>query len=449
LNALRLPALFLSKSGAMLVGILFLPIYHRMMGDAFGLVAIILALQAFAAVCDFGLSTLLSRDAAQLGPASAEAKATWHRAEQAATIIYSGLAVVAAIGSVMPGSTLSPWVAVGTVMLLWSSVTQNIAQAGLMAHGRFLSASGLQISGVLLRAAATVAALHLLSPDLQTFISAQVAATAVFLVFTRQRLQRSFELPAHAESSRRWSTVEVRRLLVRGLPLMWTGLAGAAVLQLDKPIVSAFVTPREVSHYFLAMTVAALPAALLSGPLSQYFQPRLIRLMDSPASEEVRRIVRRFTLSLVVVVAVPSWVLWEWADPIVRLWLHGAEGSQVVAAHLRTLLPAFSMGAICSVPVVLLLAAQDFRYQAVTSVWMSLSTLALVLWCASVRRVDLVCWAYVFYFGCASLSVWFRALSLERTQALARRSFSVWLGLLSLLAALWGALRWARTAFAF
>ena len=57
--------LYVSKSGAILVGLLILPFFNSQLGpDLFGLVALILSVQAFLLFVDFGMATLVGRDLA-------------------------------------------------------------------------------------------------------------------------------------------------------------------------------------------------------------------------------------------------------------------------------------------------------------------------------------------------------------------------------------------------
>lgn len=422
---LDMAMLYASKTGAILVGVIFLPIYHQRLGnDAFGIVAVILSIQAFAVMVDFGMSVLVGREVARLEHGAAEGLAIWRQAEAAVSAVYASILLLTLMACLATGTSGDQsLIYLACVLFFLLTVLQNIAQTALLAQKRYVIASAIQVCGVTFRAAITVAALVHAQAGILTFLAVQLAATALYLLVTRHYCRKFLVADRDAVIPRlEWD--EVWHLLRRGRPLFLTGLAGAAVMQLDKPTLSAFVPSGDVSPYFLAMSASILPTALLAAPLVQYFQPQIIRLMESPRSASSEQTITQFTLAVIFAVAVPSWILWHWADPIVRLWLRSPDQVGLVVSYMRTLLPGFALGSLCYVPVVLLLAAQDFKYQAVTSVAMTVATLGLVLAFAFVKRVDLVCYAYLGYFIAASVSVWWRSLTLPSTQQWAKLSAS-------------------------
>jgi hypothetical protein len=136
-------------------------------------------------------------------------------------------------------------------------------------------------------------------------------------------------------------------------------------------------------------------------------------------SNQLERIVQNFTAVLLLIVGIPSFIIWQLAETIISVWLHNPELSSMVNNHAKVILPAFTIGSLCYVPVVLLLAVQDFKYQAITSAGMTLASLGLVTVCAINNRIDLVGYIYFFYFVTASISVWARSLYLKSTRQLA------------------------------
>lgn len=419
---LDIAMLFAGKTGAILVGIFFLPIYHAHLGnDVFGVVAVILSLQAFALMFDFGMATLVGRDVASQEHCSAEGFAVWRQAEATLCAAYGVILVITLILSTIIKSSLDQTLMYTLcVVFFLLIVLQNLSQTSLLAQKHFVLASSIQVCGVTFRAGATALVLVETHGGVFMFLWVQLISTALHLMITRYFCRRFLLENAPPPATLTWNNIF--RLVRRGSPLFLTGLAGAAVMQLDKVLLAAFVPAGDISPYFLAMTVATLPTALLAAPLVQYFQPQIIKSMATPENEDSDRTVARFTFALILVVAVPSWILWNWAEQIIGLWLRVPEQAVPVASYVRILLPGFVLGALCYVPVVLLLAVQDFKYQALTSVAMSAGTLALVLAFAFFRRVDLVCYAYVAYFVFASISVWWRSFNLATTRRMAKVS---------------------------
>lgn len=423
MNLANLLALVLGKSGAIVVGVLFLPIFHRLMGpDVFGAVAVILSMQAFALMADFGMSVLVGRDIAHLDEGSAAGPAILRDAEIAAVLIYGVALVPALAASALAGvSGTRAAIVAGCALLFLLSVLQNLGLIALLARKHYIVASATQVTGVLVRALATTAALAYWSASVLSFVVVQVACTALHVGVTRLCC-RKLLVEAHSLSIPAATRQSIGGLLLRGRPLLFSGLAGAAVLQLDKPLLSTFVPPADISPYFLAMSFSALPTALLAAPIVQYFQPQLIRTMATADNPNSGAVIRRFTLALILVVALPSWALWQWNEPVIGMWLRDSGQAAIVSGYVKTLLPAFALGSLCYVPVVLLMVAQDFKYQAITSVGLTTATLVAVFGCAAAGRTDWVCYAYLLYFMMASASVWCRALFLPSTCHMARLS---------------------------
>ena len=423
-SVLRVLALFLSKSGAVIVGIIFLPLYHQLLGtELFGIVAVILSLQAFAVMVDFGMSVLVARDAAQLDSAAFAKSTILRNAEFSVIAAYTPVLLLVVLTCIATGLSVSQSaVAIGCVGLLLLTVLQNLGQTTLLARRNYFSASLVQVGGVTLRAAVTAAALKYCNSDLVTFITSQLLVTILHFAITRSCCSGHGMSEFIAEKYFLPTRSDIVNLLKRGGPLIISGLAGAAILQLDKPLLFAFVSPADMSPYFLAMTASALPASLLAAPVVQYFQPQVIRVLDESSSADPGKIISQFTFWLLLVVAIPSFILWQWAEPIMLLWLRVPEQAHLVAMYVKILMPAFALGSLCFVPFVLLMAVQDFKYQAVTSALLTIGALCLIAASATAKRIDLVCYAYLVYFTTASLSVWWRSLTLPATKALARLS---------------------------
>ena len=205
-----------------------------------------------------------------------------------------------------------------------------------------------------------------------------------------------------------------RKLFLRGKPLMLFGLAGAAVMQLDKPIVSAFVSPVELGPYYLAMVLCLTPISTLAGPVMQFFQPRLVNAIHERDHARAGQVLRRYAAIIVLTTILPTGMLWLFRDPLIHLWLRHGTGAPQVIEYAGILLPGIAIGALGYVPYVLLVAYQDFRFQAVASTAMTVLTLSLALLAASRSSITGVCWVYACYHSVSTLVSWARCLVLAQ-----------------------------------
>lgn len=417
-NLVQLAALFLAKFGALIVGVVFLPIYNRQLGSAaFGVVAVILSAQSFALLADFGMTTLVGRDLALADATPASARTSVRLAESSISAAYAVIFVFVAVAAAAMRPSLSTASVSGCVLLIYLSVIQNINQTALLARKAFALASVAQVIGVVARAALTTAAIIWWSNTIETFIWMQCATTAAHALCTRQiwRLRLGLLEP---QGNPRVSKLEILGTLKRGAPPLLSGIAGAAVLQLDKPIISAFMPSTELAPYFLATSFSILPTSLLAAPVVQYFQPQLLSLVGTQQGTESppHLVIQKFTITLFALVGLPTLIIWFLCPEIIDLWLHGSTNIEKVVHYCRILLPAFALGSLSYVPVVLLLAAQDFKYQAALAAALTAGTLFAVTVCSAAQRIDLACFAYLGYFLAAAAGVWLRSFALDTTR---------------------------------
>ena len=87
-NILDLLMLYISKSGAIVVGVFILPWYQQLLGaSAFGWVALIFSLQTFLIMLDLGVSTIVGRDIAASENAESP-KLVWRAGEWVLHSLY-------------------------------------------------------------------------------------------------------------------------------------------------------------------------------------------------------------------------------------------------------------------------------------------------------------------------------------------------------------------------
>jgi O-antigen/teichoic acid export membrane protein len=291
----------------------------------------------------------------------------------------------------------------------------------LLARHRYTGASMLQMAGVTARASVTAVVLLEVEASVRAFVAAQLAVAVVHGLLAR-RIWRADLLRDPQAAMEPAVPHDALSLVKRAAPLALASLAGAAVTQLDKPLIAAFMSSASVVPYFLATTICMTPISLLAAPVAQYFQPPLMRAMSMADTQAVRRLLARFTLTLVGAVGVPGLCLWLLAAPAVNLWLGAGTLADSVARYVSILLPGFILGGLGFVPYSLVLAAEDFRFQARLSVVLTAATLLAAAFFAFRQSLTGICVVYVIYYAAATIATWLRATQLPETRELA--SFS-------------------------
>ena len=403
----------------------FLPLFFKILGaEQFGVVAVILSLQALLVMLDLGMATMVGRDVAVHGSGSLLSATTWRNAEAILTIFYIGIVIIAALWATFDSiDGLSTFAVVATVSLFWVLVLQNLGISVLLSAKSFKAASTIQLIGALLKAGLTVFAIREIGATLTVFISTQLVISLLQLWVTR--LACSYAFTSHLDQLNKieYKLSGCVELFKRGKSLLLFGLAGAAVMQLDKPIIATFFSANEVSTYFLAMTFCMTPIAVLAGPVSQYFQPHFISLSAQLDKKDSQQLLSKFVFVLVLITVVLSAVLWFYCDFWIALWLHDKSSVSVVISYVKILLPGVVIGALGYIPYALLTSQQDYHFQSILSALMTIVTLILVIYLAKQKNVYGICWVYAFYHIGSTLFSWARAMVLLQTRPHAIDSF--------------------------
>lgn len=430
-----LTMLYAGKVSGVLISLLFIPLFSRTLGDSqFGAVAVILSLQVLLMMLDLGLSTLIGRDMAAADQRPEALLAQLKDAAWVLAVFYVGLGLLA-----LGIRTLTAWwqidlaTLLGCVALFGLLTLQNLGYTALLARQQYSTASGLQFVGNLGRAAVTAFVLTTFSATLQAFVLAQLACAALHALATGVQCRRSLRHdPAWTGQIQPQNRLQARLALVRrGAPLALMMAAGAAVMQLDKPLISALMSTASTAPYFLAMTLCLVPTSILAGPVTQYFQPQLIQVAGLGQPDLTMNVARRFVLALAAVTLLPCVALWALRAPLIQLWLGAQPGNALIAHYVQILLPGITVGALGYLPYSLLLSAQDYRFQAALGTSLTVVTLGLAAFSATLQSVEGVCLVYAAYHTTAMLLSWLRALYLPATRACARRTALLALGCLA------------------
>ena len=402
--------LYVSKSGAILVGLLILPFFNSQLGpDLFGLVALILSVQAFLLFVDFGMATLVGRDLAVAETTPLQRYTTWRAAESVISFLYLALASIALLATWLWGGKLTLLEILSCGLLFWSLTLQNIGQSALLARHQFAVAAVLQITGVLIRHGLTALMLLWIAPTLTCFIVTQSIVAVVQMLLTRWRCILEFK-PTNSKLAQFDISIRAKAMLLAGRHLMVFGLAGAAVMQVDKVIVSGLMSPRELGPYFLAATFCTTPISVLAAPVAQFFQPRLVYAFSSADSVAMKIIVRNFVGGLAILTLIPAGLLWLLREPLIGLWLRNADHTELVVQYSTILLPGVAIGALGFIPYSLLIAQQDYKFQARLSVTLTILTLIATLVASLQSSIVSVCVIYALYHIMSTAGSWLRCI---------------------------------------
>lgn len=415
--------LYAGKTSSLVVAFVFLPLYNRLLGpEQFGIVAVILSLQALLVMMDLGVSTLVGREIAVASTSGGSCLKLIRTAELSLSIFYAALLFVALLASNFGLFSGVGWLVIlGVVLLFWMLVLQNLYYSSLIASRDYTVGSLVQVIGVIVRACATAYVLSFYSASLQAFIFTQLAFGAIHWWVSRIFCMKKISKMETSESLKQWPKFSDAIALTRaGSALVLFSAAGAAVTQLDKPIISMFVSAASVAPYYLASLLCMTPISILASPVSQYFQPILLREAAKGFSKSAQQLTGRFVYSVFFVTALPTLVLWWFRVPIIDIWVGGSGSNDALSRYVEILLPGLAVGALGFVPYSLLVLAKDFRFQAILSACMTLITLSLVTIAAMKQNVEAICFIYSSYHASSTVASWVRAMMLPETKRYAQ-----------------------------
>lgn len=423
-SLLKLAMLYAGRVSGVLVAVIFLPMYSRLLGsDQFGVVAVILSLQSLLIMMDLGMSSLISRDFAVAKTDRKELLSLIRTAEKALISFYFFLLITISIIEITWNFRNSGGFSVifFSLIMFCVLVLQNLYYSALIASRHYSIASLIQVIGVGARAGVTAFVLFKYSSTLLAFVITQSLLACIHLFVTRYYFDLQIQVQVLKRPEIFFS--DAIALVRKGKSLALFSLAGAAVTQLDKPIVSAFMSTSDVTPYFLATTLCMGSISVLASPISQFFQPKLLNAITENNEVKSEKVINHFVCVLFFVIFLPTIVLWTFREPIINLWVGIGQINVMIAHYVAILLPGVAIGLLGFIPYSLLITVKDFKFQARLSVVLTIVTLIFAAICANLKSVNGICFVYAAYNAGSTLFSWMRAMYLPSVKKLGRKSF--------------------------
>lgn len=415
-NKVDLLSLFLSKLGTVIIGVLFLPLYSKYLTqDEFGIFTVILSLQALATMLDFGTSIIISRDIAiRFTDNKKIISSNFANSELVISILYLTLLMLSLpITSVLiSGYKYNYLIILMAVIMIWSTVLQNIYFNTLIASKKYNTTSLTQLVMLILKGALSIIIL-IYSKDFLYFILAQSIFSLFHLFVLRIIVFRLTLIENYVDTIK---IKNISALLVDGRKLLFLSISGALVLHLDKIVIAQFNGASSLGPYYIANTFCMLPLSVLATPIMQYFQPKIIFDINSGNSDIGH--LKKFTITLVLFTLVPSIAILLNIDTIINLWLNKNNDSitSIVVTYIKILLPGVFFGAIGFIPYNLLIAIKDFKFQAICGTALTFLTLLLTLYFAYKNNIKSICYVYSIYHFVSTITQWLRCIYNKKTR---------------------------------
>jgi O-antigen/teichoic acid export membrane protein len=287
----NLAANYLGQAWVAIVGLAFLPLYVKYLGnEALGLIGVFALMQMWLTLLDLGITPTLNREMARFS-------AGGHSAQSIADLLRSLEVVGAALAAII---AVALWAASGFVARNWLHseqlsvvvVDQALAVMGLVIALRFVEGIyrgalfGLQrqvfyntVNAALATArhVGAAAVVAFVSPTIRAFYLWQGAVSIVAVIMLRVAVHHS--LPASP------TTPKVSRAALEGVRRFAGGMLAITCLsllvsQIDKVLLSRLLPLGEFGYYTLAATLSGA-LTLAAAPILQTIYPRLVELVTS------------------------------------------------------------------------------------------------------------------------------------------------------------------------
>jgi O-antigen/teichoic acid export membrane protein len=363
---LNILANFAGKGWNAIMLVALVPQYIQILGiEAYGLIGFFTTLQAVFALLDLGLSTTLNRETARLSARAGSEQET-HDLVRTLEIIYWFVAIVI----VFVVALLVPLIAgywVNAQHLSTDTIRQSIFMigvaialefpfalysGGLIGLQRQVQLNGIVITIATLRGLGALLVLWFISPTIQAFFiwNAIVSLAQTFL--SALFLWRG--MPEAAAPARfRGALLATIWRFAAGL----TGISFLSVLltQMDKIILSKFLTLEAFGYYTLA-TVVASSLYMIINPIFTALFPRLSQMIGRDAKEDIISLYHN-SCQLMSVILLPIAIMVAlFSKDILLVWTHDPQIAERSYVLVSLLIIGTAFNGLMTIPYALQLA---------------------------------------------------------------------------------------------
>lgn len=342
----------LGRGSSVATWIVVIPAVVAILGvEAFGLVGLYMGLQSLVAVLDYGVGTALVRELA--GPSGPDGDGTEpRRTVRTLEVVYLTAGTIFAAGAALAApwiathwlrpETLAPeavrdsirWMGIALALQLPVALYTN----GLIARGRHGVANTVAVGGSLTRAFGALALLAFVSPRVEVFFLAQVAAAGLHAAVVRILLHRALPAGPRGRFDRR-VLARIGRFTAGATAVVVTGVLFA---QADKVYLSRALPLESFGTYALAVTLGS-GVYFLATPIFVATFPRSCRAWSHGEGLAFGHLFHQ-TSQLVSVVVLPIvFVIAFFPTEVLYVWTGNAAVAAEGAPYLRLVVVGFGI----------------------------------------------------------------------------------------------------------
>lgn len=349
------------------MGVVFVPLYIRVLGlEAFGLVGLMLSLQALAMLFDLGMGGALNRELARRTHDVGAAYKLRNLVRTFELLVWPIALAIAIITWLASDALANHWL--HPEQLTRAETAHAIVIMGLAVALQWPSffysngLSGLERQPVLnlinaifatLRGAGVLVVIYLISPTITAFMWWYAVMGACQSLVSAIVLWHALPAGIGHRARFRASEIQATGRFAGGLVVIM--VLSIAVTQLDRIVLSAMRPLIELGYFSLALSVSSGLGRMIQ-PMFNALYPRYSRLVAVDNQKTLVQLYHLSNQSLVVVVAAVSAVLIFFARDVLYLWTGNANMAAKAAAPLAILVAGTGLNGFMNLPYALQLA---------------------------------------------------------------------------------------------
>jgi O-antigen/teichoic acid export membrane protein len=357
---------FIGQAWIALIGVLFLPVYIRLLGmEAYGLIGVYISLQALLFMLDLGLSSTLNRELARYGRTSAEADSAHDLVRTLEWAFWPLCAVVVLLMVFASPLIAEHWlqpvsfpiqrVAHALVLMAVAIAAQWPAAfyaGGLNGLERQVEVNLTNMVFATLRWVAVIPVLRWIGPTIEVYLYWQIAIAILQTVVVRVLLARA--LPGRQRPAR-FSASRLRDVRGFALGTFFIAALSFVLIQADRLVLSRLLPLDQFGAYVLVATVAATLSRVFS-PFFAALYPRYSGLVATGDDLRLAALYHGSNQLLAVIVAPVAAVLAFFSEDVLRLWTHNPGLASRGAPILSMLVVGTGLNGMMNLPYALQLA---------------------------------------------------------------------------------------------
>jgi O-antigen/teichoic acid export membrane protein len=349
-----------------LMGVVFVPLYIRALGmEAFGLIGLMLSMQALSLLLDLGMGGVLNRELARRAHDPVASLTIPDLVRTFEWLLWPVALLIAVTIWLASQPLANHWLHPDHLTL--AETARALAIMGLAVALQWPSSfysnglSGLERQPLLnlinatfatLRSAGVIAVLWV-SPTIEAFMWWYAAMGACQSLVSAAVLWKLMPVSGDRRAQFRPGEIRASGRFAGGL-LAITALS-VAVTQLDRIVLSAMRPLVELGYFSLALSIAAGMGRMIQ-PMFNALYPRYSKLVSLGDHETLTRLYHVSNQCLSVVVAAISAVLIVFSRDVIYLWTGDAATATHVAAPLSILVAGTALNGMMNLPYALQLA---------------------------------------------------------------------------------------------